>query len=116
MLGWKELAAVTARAWDMVPDKKAALIYCENYGQAGAVTIIGRKYHLPKAVCFSESFRYWIPKQFDPDIKSIIYINDEPGDDIRKLFRKITKEGSILILMPGNLELQFYPVRRSVPA
>jgi hypothetical protein len=95
MLGWKELAAVTARAWDMVPDKKAALIYCENYGQAGAVTIIGRKYHLPEAVCFSESFRYWIPKQFDPDIKSIIYINDEPGDDIRKLFRKITKEGSI---------------------
>jgi hypothetical protein len=95
MIGWKELASVTARAWDMVPDKKAALINCENYGQAGAITVIGKKYHLPEAVSFSESFRYWIPKQFDKDIKSIIYINDEPGDDIRQLFGKITKEGSI---------------------
>lgn len=95
MIGWKELTAVTARAWDMVPDKKAALIYGENYGQAGAITVIGKKYHLPEAICFSESFRYWIPKQFDPDIKSMIYINDEPGDDIRQLFGKITKVGSI---------------------
>jgi hypothetical protein len=95
MLGWKELAAITAKAWDKIPDKKSAFIYGENYGQAGAVTVIGKKYHLPEAVCFSESFRYWIPGKFDPDIKSMIYINDEPGDDIRHLFGKITKVGSI---------------------
>ena len=95
MLGWEELTAVTAKAWDTIQDKKSAFIYGENYGQAGAITVIGKKYGLPEAVCFSESFRYWIPKSFDPDITTMIYINDKPGEDVRAIFRKITVAGSI---------------------
>jgi hypothetical protein len=95
MLGWEELTRIANEAWQIIPDKKAAFIYCENYGQAGAITVIGKKYGLPEAVCFSESFRYWIPKDFDPDITSFIYINDEMGEDVRMLFTKITKIGSI---------------------
>ncbi|TAL81459.1 MAG: glycosyltransferase family 39 protein [Bacteroidetes bacterium] len=95
MLGWEELAALADKAYQMVPDKKSCFIYCENYGQAGAITVIGKKYGLPEAVCFSESFRYWIPKQFNPDIKSLIYINDEPGEDVKAMFRKIMAVGSI---------------------
>jgi hypothetical protein len=95
MLGWEELALIANEAWQMVPDKKAAFIYCENYGQAGAITVIGKKYGLPEAVCFNESFRYWFPAKFDPDISSVVYINDEPGEDVTQLFRKITKVGSI---------------------
>ena len=56
MLGWDELAAITAKAYEQVPDKKATLIYAENYGQAGAIMVIGKKYNLPEPVCFSESF------------------------------------------------------------
>jgi len=95
MLGWEELASITEKAWQMIPDKSAAFIYCENYGQAGAITVIGKKYGLPEAVCFSESFLYWVPKRFNPDIKSLLYINDEMGDDVREVFNKITKVGSI---------------------
>jgi hypothetical protein len=96
MLGWEELAQIADKAWQMIPDKPASFIYCENYGQAGAITIIGKKYGLPEAVCFSESFRYWFPEKFDPDIKSMVYINDEMGEDVRQVFRKITKIGSIV--------------------
>lgn len=95
MIGWEELTSVADKAWQMIPDKNAAFIYCENYGQAGAITIIGKKYGLPQAVCFSESFRYWIPKSFDPDITSFIYINDEMGDDVKRVFKKITEVGKI---------------------
>jgi len=95
MLGWEELTAITNNAWQIIPDKKAAFIYCENYGQAGAITIIGRKYGLPEAVSFHESFFYWFPERFDPDIKSAIYINDDLGEDIGMLFAKITEVGSI---------------------
>jgi hypothetical protein len=95
MLGWEELTALANKAYQMVPDKKSCFIYCENYGQAGAITVIGKKYKLPEAVCFSESFRYWIPQQFVHDPTSFIYINDELGEDVNKLFRKITKIGSI---------------------
>lgn len=95
MLGWEELAEIAGKAWNMIEDKKSAFIYAENYGQAGAITVIGKKYGLPEAVCFSESFRYWIPHNFDPDIKSVVYINDVPGDDVKQFFRKITIVGSI---------------------
>jgi hypothetical protein len=95
MLGWEELTRITSEAWQRIPDKKAAFIYGENYGQAGAITVIGKKYGLPEAVCFSESFRFWFPKKFDPEITSMVYINDEMGDDVRQIFRKITKVGSI---------------------
>ncbi len=95
MTGWEELTQIADKAWQRVTDKKAAFIYCENYGQAGAITIIGKKYGLPEAVCFSESFRYWIPKKFDPDVLSLVYINDEMGDDVRQLFGRITEIGKI---------------------
>ncbi len=95
MLGWEELTSITNNAWQMISDKKAAFIYCENYGQAGAITIIGKKYGLPEAVSFHESFFYWFPERFDPDIKSAIYINDDLGEDIERLFAKITLMGSI---------------------
>jgi hypothetical protein len=95
MLGWEELTSLANKAWQMIPDKRSAFIYGENYGQAGAITIIGKKYGLPEAVCFSESFMYWFPEKFDPDITSMVYINDEPGEDIQQLFREITKIGSI---------------------
>lgn len=95
MLGWEELVTITCKAWRSLPDKGAAFIYCENYGQAGAVTIIGKKYGLPQPVSFHESFKYWVPRQFEREITSVIYINDELGDDIKALFRKITVAGSI---------------------
>jgi hypothetical protein len=95
MLGWEELASLANKAYQLVPDKKSCFIYGENYGQAGAITVIGKKYNLPEAVCFSESFRYWIPVKFNPDPTSFIYINDELGEDVQKLFRKITNVGSI---------------------
>ena len=83
MLGWEELTSIAHEAYQMTDDKKSAFIYCENYGQAGAITVIGKKYGLPEAVSFNESFQYWIPMQFNPDIKSFIYINDEPGEDVK---------------------------------
>jgi hypothetical protein len=95
MLGWEELTVLTNKAWQMVDDKKSAFIYCENYGQASAVTIIGKKFGLPEAVCFSESFRYWCPEKFEPDITSFIYINGKLGEDVKRLFRKITEVGKI---------------------
>jgi hypothetical protein len=95
MLGWEELTQVTSKAYEQIVDKKAAIIFGENYGQAAAINIIGKKYGLPDPVSFSESFQYWVPEQFNPDITSMVYINDRPGEDVKALFRKITKVGSI---------------------
>jgi hypothetical protein len=95
MIGWEELTALADSAYRMIGDKQAAFIYGENYGYAGAITVIGKKYGLPEAVSFHESFSYWFPRQFNTEITSVVYINDEIGDDIRALFHKITLIGAI---------------------
>jgi hypothetical protein len=96
MLGWEELTQVTRKAYEQIVDKKAAFIYAENYGEAGAINIIGKKYRLPDPISFSESFQYWVPEHFDPDITSVVYINHRPpGEDVKSLFRKIEVIGSI---------------------
>jgi hypothetical protein len=96
MIGWEEMTELANKAYNMVENKEACFIYGENYGQASAVTIIGKKYNLPEALSFSESFKYWLPSQFDPDITSVVYINeDEPGEDVKVLFRKVTLIGRV---------------------
>jgi hypothetical protein len=71
------------------------MIYAENYGQAGAIMVIGKKYNLPEPVCFSESFFYWFPRNPDHKITNLIYINSELGDDISKLFADCRLIGQI---------------------
>jgi hypothetical protein len=95
MLGWDELAAITAKAYDHVQDKQATMIYAENFGQAGAVMVLGKKYNLPDPVCFSESFFYWFPRNPEHEITTFIYINDNLGDDIHNLFADCREIGQI---------------------
>ncbi len=94
-LGWEELAQITAKAYEQIPDKEKAAIYCENYGQAGAIAIIGKKYNLPEPLSFHESFVYWVPEKFNPDIEYFIYINDELGKNVEALFTNVKVVGSI---------------------
>lgn len=95
MTGWEEFAKLAGNAYSMIEDKTAAIIYAENYGQAGAVTIIGKKYELPEAVSFHESFRYWFPHEFPVEIKSLVYINHSLGEDVEELFASIRLIGRI---------------------
>lgn len=95
MIGWEELTSLADSAYGMILDKKTSFIYAENYGQAGAITVIGKKYGLPEAVSFNESFRYWFPRDFPEEIKSIIYINHDLGEDINDLFADISLIGRI---------------------
>ena len=95
MLGWDELTRLVQKAYQQTGDKRNALIYCENYGQAGAVAMIGKKYKLPQPMCFSESFLYWAPDLLDHEIREFIYVNDELGEDLRQGFADIREVGRI---------------------
>ncbi len=95
MLGWDELANGASVAWKQIPDQKAAFIFCENYGEAGAITVLGKNLGLPQPVSFSESFYYWAPREFRSAITSVVYINDEMGEDVDTLFRNIRVVGGI---------------------
>lgn len=91
MLGWQELAQHVKTAYNQIDDKKRCLIYCENYGQAGAVELFSK--NLPMVNSFSDSYRLWIQKSTKADV--LIYVNDELGEDIYTLFADIKTIGKI---------------------
>ncbi len=63
MLGWKEMAQKAARAYATLDsnEKKHLLVFCDNYGEAGALNYYGKQYGLPEAYSDNASFLYWLP-------------------------------------------------------
>lgn len=95
MIGWHEIAALAKKAYDSVEDKKACAIFGENYGIAGAVSLLNEKHGMPEVISFSDTYAYWAPRNFDPDITTLIYINTELGSNVEALFQDIKIVGSI---------------------
>jgi hypothetical protein len=95
MLGWDELGNIVVKACDSISDKERIMIYCENYGQAGAVDHYGAGHGLPDAASFSDSYLLWIPDSIGEQKDILIYVNNEPGDDVDSLFTYIIPAGSV---------------------
>ena len=95
MLGWDELARVTHQAYVLAGGPEKTMIYAENYGEAGAVAIIGHELGLPEPVSFHESYLYWAPREIPKTVHSLIYINDELGEDVEAFFGQVDSIGQI---------------------
>ncbi len=77
MLGWEEMTKKMAAAYQTLSaeEKKQALLFCDNYGQAGAVNYFGPKYGLPSAYSANASFLYWMPQKVEYD--NIVLLTDD---------------------------------------
>jgi hypothetical protein len=95
MLGWDELGGIMLKASDTIKDKKRLMIYCENYGQAGAVDYCARCHKLPEVISFSDAYRLWVPDTISKAKDIFFYVNDELGGDVDSLFANIIVAGSI---------------------
>ena len=69
MLGWKEMTQKVAEAYKTLDsnEKQHTFLFCDNYGEAGAVNFYGKKYHLPEAYSDNASFLYWLPNNIHID-------------------------------------------------
>jgi hypothetical protein len=61
MFGWEEQVKLVDSLYQSLPlkDKKNCMIWAENYGEAGAIQILGKKYNLPNPVSSHGSFWSW---------------------------------------------------------
>jgi len=77
MFGWEEMTAITAKAYAKIPlnQRGGTTIFAENYGEAGAIDHLGKKYKLPPTVSLSSSFTLWAPERIP--YQCIIYIDDK---------------------------------------
>ncbi|HEY5326767.1 MAG TPA: glycosyltransferase family 39 protein [Mucilaginibacter sp.] len=82
MLGWNEMTALVAKAWQsLTPDQqKHTQIFADNYGEAGAIHLLGKQYHLPEVISLASSFTLWAPDNLDGQY--IIYVDDQGGGNI----------------------------------
>jgi len=61
MFGWEEQVALVDSVYQSLSDEERenCVIWAENYGEAGAVKILGKKYDLPNPICRHGSFWTW---------------------------------------------------------
>ncbi len=118
MLGWGEMTQKVSAAYNSLDsnEKKQTILFCDNYGQAGAVNYYGRKYNLPGAYSADASYLYWLPDTMH--IVNMILVTDDP-DEMHHAFIKnfssaavsdsITnpyarERGSLIIILKGANE------------
>ena len=79
MTGWKEIGETVAVIYAGMErkDRENCAVFCDHYGQAGAVMFYGKKAGVPQPVSFNGSFVFWSPERLAAD--RVIYIA-YPGD------------------------------------
>ncbi|HEX4371808.1 MAG TPA: glycosyltransferase family 39 protein [Puia sp.] len=80
MLGWEEMTQKVAAAYNSLDsnEKKNTIIFCDNYGQAGAVNYYSKKYNLPETYSDNASFLYWIPDSLKFD--NVVLLTDDENE------------------------------------
>lgn len=97
MLGWKELAAKVDSAVLSLNDPKHTLVYCDNYGQAGAVNYYSKIKGM-QAVSYNADYLNWFP--LDDSIKHVIQVKEAKDveremADQQNSFESVVKFGKI---------------------
>lgn len=70
MFGWEEQVKLMDSVYQSFSeeDRKRCVIWAENYGEAGAIKILGDKYELPDPICVAGSFWLWGPGKSNAEI------------------------------------------------
>ncbi len=115
MLGWEEMTQKMAAAYNSLDssEKRHTILFCDNYGQAGAVNYYARKYHIPEAYSDNASFLYWMPDKLDFD--NLVLLTDDTKemehafiknfrsavlmDSVTNTFAR--EKGSLIIVLKG---------------
>ncbi len=82
MIGWSDLAKKVDAAYENLEDKTHTLVFCDNYGQAGAINYYS-KFKNINAVTLNADYINWIP--LDKKINNVILIQDASDDDSARI-------------------------------
>lgn len=115
MLGWEEMTQKAAQGYNNLDDSDKAhtFLFCDNYGEAGAVNYYRYKYNLPEAHSDNGTFLYWLPKNVHID--NLLLITDDTAEMqhpfvkdfvsatvVGRVTNKYAREyGSLIILFKG---------------
>ncbi|MGH7025092.1 MAG: glycosyltransferase family 39 protein [Caulobacteraceae bacterium] len=112
MFGWPEMAAKVAAVYRSLSprDRARAVFYGENYGEAAAIDVFGRRLGLPPAVSGHNNYFIWGPRGHDGSV--IIIVGGDP-QHYAELFRGFEVAGRIDAphAMPYETGMPIYVLR-----
>ncbi len=93
--GWEQMVGSVAHVYHHLrpEDEKRAAIFCQNYGEAGAIDFFGPTLGLPPAICGHQNYFLWGPRDWTAEVVLVLDTNDE---DERKLFASVQDLGQIV--------------------
>ncbi len=91
--GWNEIVAETAVAWNQLsPDERRDCgIFAQDYGQAGAIDFLGRKYGLPPSLSGHQTWWIWGPRGYSGNCLIVL---DDNRQTLDELFRDVQFVGT----------------------
>lgn len=94
MFGWENMAATVSKVYTTLPpeEQKEAVVFGQNYGEAGAIDFFRGKYSLPPAV--SSHNNYWLWGYGDTTRRILIVIGSNIKDN-REWFDSVKQVGVI---------------------
>jgi hypothetical protein len=82
----------TAKVYNALPaaERAQTAIFCNSYGQAGAIDFFGPKYGLPKAISNHQNYWYWGPRDYTG---AIVIVLGSDGEGDREHFKTVEVAG-----------------------
>ncbi len=92
--GWEDLAKQVSAIYNSLPaDERARTgVLASNYGQAGAIDVLGEKYGLPAAISGHQNYWLWGPRGYTGE--EMIVINDATLDEMKAVYSSCSVAGS----------------------
>ena len=93
--GWQEMVASVAHVYHHLrpEDEKRAAIFCQNYGEAGAIDFFGPKLGLPRAISGHQNYFLWGPRDWTGEVALVL---DTRDDGAREQFASVEDLGQIV--------------------
>src|SRR6266540_1990558 len=72
--GWQEMVGSVGHVYNHLhpEDKKRAAIFCQNYGEAGAIDFFGPKFGLPPAISGHQNYFLWGPRDWTGEVALVL--------------------------------------------
>jgi Dolichyl-phosphate-mannose-protein mannosyltransferase len=93
--GWEQMVGSVAHVYHHLrpEDEKRAAIFCQNYGEAGAIDFFGPRLGLPPAISGHQNYFFWGPRDWNGEVVLVLDANDE---DERELFASVEDLGQVV--------------------
>ena len=90
--GWQQMAAEVGRIYNALPPQERAHagIFCDNYGEAGAIDLFGPQYGLPPAISGHQNYFFWGPRGYGGQVLIVV---GERKKDVQQYFSSVTEAG-----------------------